>query len=303
MTFDVIIVGGGFAGHAAAMQLGRARRRVLLIDASRPRNRFANASHGFLGMDGVPPDEILATFRNQLSAYESVVQITGEAIGTSAVEGGFRVAMGDGEVLAARRVVLAGGVRDRLPDIQGLKERWGKTVLHCPYCHGYELDEAPIGVLGESPMAFHQAMLVRDWGPTTLFTQGRLDLTQDQRVALSDRDVSIEETPVTALLGKGDAIDAVRLSDDRQCNIAGLFVASKTEVVGDLAKNLGCRLEDGPTGQFIATNEQQQTSVPGVFAAGDAAAPMSNATLAAAAGVKAGAGAHFSLIFNAKGTA
>ncbi len=300
MTFDVIIVGGSFAGHAAAIQLGRARRSVLLVDAVRPRNRFASASHGFLGQDGVSPDDILATFRSQLSTYRTVVQATGEVIGASATEGGFRVATGDGEILSARRIILAVGVKDHLPDIRGLKKRWGKSVLHCPYCHGYELDEAPIGVLGDSVLSFHQAMLVRDWGPATLFTQGTLDLNEEQRAALADRGVTIEDTPVAALLGEGDLLEAVRLEDDRRCAIAGLYVAPKTEIVGDLASSLGCQFEDGPTGRFISTDERQQTSVPGVFAAGDAAAPMSNATLAAAAGVKAGSGAHFSLIFGAK---
>lgn len=303
MILDVIVVGGGFAGHAAAMQLGRARRRVMVLDAAQPRNRFAAASHGFLGLDGVSPQDIRATLVCQLEAYKTVVQTTGEAIGASQVEGGFRVAMSDGEVLSARRLILAGGVRDHLPDIPGLEERWGASVLHCPYCHGYELNAAPIGVLGDGPMAFHQAMLVRDWGPTTLFTQGSLDLSEEQRLALRGRNVAVEETPITELVGSGTELIAARLSDDRLCHISGLYVAPKTELIGNLVKSLGCDLEDGPTGRFIKVDEQQQTSVPGVFAAGDAAAPMANATLAAAAGVKAGSGAHFSLVFDSNGAA
>jgi thioredoxin reductase len=298
MILDVIVVGGGFAGHAAALQLGRARRRAMMLDTAKPRNRFATASHGFLGLDGVSSESIRATLASQLKTYETVLQTTGEAIGASIIDGGFRVAMSDGEILNTRRLILAGGVSDHLPDIPGLKDRWGVSVLHCPYCHGYELDEAPIGVLGDGPMAFHQAMLVRDWGPTTLFTQGTLDLTDEQRSALGNRDVVIEETPITELFGGGTDLEAVRLSDDRMCSISGLYVAPKTKIQGNLHKSLGCGLEDGPTGQFIKVDEQQQTTVPGVFAAGDIAASMANATLAAAAGVRAGSGAHFSLIFD-----
>lgn len=301
MILDVIVVGGGFAGHAAAMQLGRARRRVLLLDAAKPRNRFADASHGFLGFDGVSPEDIRAKLVRQLETYKTVVQTTAEAIGASAIDGGFSVAIDDGQVLIARRLILAGGVRDNLPDIPGMAERWGASVLHCPYCHGYELNEAPIGVFGNGPMAFHQAILVRDWGPTTLFVQGGLELSEEQFLALKSRDVVVEKTPIVELVGSGAELEAVRLSDGRLCDIAGLYVAPKTEIVGTLVKSLGCDLEDGPTGQFIKVDDQQQTSVPGVFAAGDAAAPMANATLAAAAGVKAGSGAHFSLIFNLDG--
>ena len=295
--FDVVIVGGGFAGHAAAMQLGRARRSVLLVDAKRPRNRFAAASHGFPGQDGSPPDAIHATFSQQLSVYKTVIRAVGEVVGVARGEANFVVAMADGELIATRRIILAGGVSDTLPAIPGLKERWGASVLHCPYCHGFELNMKPIGVLGDSDLAFHQSMLVRDWGPTTLFTQGSLTLSTDQRNALDQRDIQVETTPITALSGEDAELDAVQLSDGREHSIAGLYVAPKTKVVGDLALKLGCVFESGPTGDYIATDDQQQTSVSGVFAAGDAAAAMSNATLAAAAGVRAGAAAHATLIF------
>lgn len=297
MTFDIIIVGGSFAGQAAALQLGRARRHVLLLDAARPRNRFAHASHGFPGQDGASPNEIVSTLAHQLKAYETVVQRGSTAVNAEFADGSFSVTLDKGDVVSSRTLILATGIRDILPAIPGLQERWGISVLHCPYCHGYELDQQPIGVLGNSEGAFHQAMLVRDWGPTTLFTQNSLALTPDQRSALSKRDVNIEQTPLAELLGQGRELESVRLADGRTRKLAGLFVTPQTEIAGDLASDLGCALADGPTGRFISVDAMQRTSVPKVFAAGDAAAPMSNATLSAASGVRAAAAAHHSLIF------
>ena len=298
MEFDVIIVGGSFAGQAAAMQLGRARRRVLLLDSGRARNRFAKASHGFLGQDGVAPNQIKQTFSSQLQTYNTVEQRPVEVTDVSTRQGGFEIEMADGRSAQSRRIVLASGVNDLLPDIQGIEALWGSSVLHCPYCHGYELHEAPVGVLGDSAMAFHQAMLVRDWGPTTLFTQGSLDLTEEQRGALKRRGVSIEDSPIIEVLGRDGVMDGVRLTNGQNCDVQGLYVAPRTKIVGTLADRLGCKLEEGPLGRFIATDDRQLTSVPGVFAAGDVAMEMSNATLSAASGVKAGAGAHFSLILD-----
>ncbi len=296
MSFDVIIIGGGFAGHAAAIQLGRARRKALLLDEGRPRNRFAKSSHGFLGQDGVSPHEIVKTFQKQLAAYASVQQVPQTAMAVSIEDNGFAVRT-RAESYFGRCIILAGGVRDHLPDIPGLKDRWGTSVLHCPYCHGYELNCAPVGVLGVSDIAYHQAMSVRDWGPTTLFTQGEIALSNEQRDRLARRIISIEDVPIAELIGRDKTLESVRLTDGRLCQLSGLYVAPKTEVIGSLASDLGCDFDEGPTGNFIATDQFQKTSIPGVFAAGDAAAAVSNAIMSAAAGARAGISAHASLIF------
>lgn len=296
MGFDVIIIGGGFAGHAAAIQLGRARRKVLLLDKGRPRNRFAASSHGFLGQDGVSPDQIVTTFQSQLAAYASVQQVPQVASAASIEDNGFTVRT-CGESYFGYRIILAGGVRDHLPDIAGLENRWGTSVLHCPYCHGYELDCAPVGVLGVRDVSFHQTMLVRDWGPTTLFTQGTFALSKEQQDMLVARDISIEEMPIAELIGQDKTLEFVRLADGRTHQVSGLYIVPKTEVIGSLANDLGCDFEEGPTGSFIATDQFQKTSVPGVFAAGDAAAAVSNAIMSAAPGARAGISAHASLIF------
>nr|WP_176025080.1 NAD(P)/FAD-dependent oxidoreductase [Brucella pseudintermedia] len=297
MGFDVIVVGGSFAGQAATLQLGRARLRTLLVDAGSPRNRFARTSHGFLGQDGVPPSVIISTARRQLATYATVEVREGEVVDAAITEMGFRVSLADGREERAKRLILAIGVRDILPDLAGVEERWGVSVLHCPYCHGYELNQRPLGVLARDQMAFHQAMLVQDWGTTTLFTQGLFSPTSEQVVALSSRGVKVEHTPIVGLVGNAPTLDGVRLADGRTIELSALFTLPQTVPASDLAERLGCLFEDGPTGPIISTDERRQTSVPGVFAAGDAASPMPQATLAAAAGVIAAGSAHQSIIF------
>lgn len=296
MSYDVAIIGGSFAGLSAAMQLARARRRVLLIDAGEPRNRFSEAAHGFLGQDGVAPARIMREGLRQLSRYPTVDFHAGLALRAQGEVDAFAIDLDDGSTHAARRLVLALGVTDTLPEVPGLVERWGRTVLHCPFCHGYEVADRPLGVLATGPMAAHQALLIPDWGPTTLFTQGLLSLDDETRGQLGRRGAVVEETPVVELLGQAPQLDAVRLADGRVLPMAALFTAPRTAPSGDLARELGCHLTDGMTGPYIATDERRATSRTGVFAAGDAVLPMHNATLASASGVMAGVGAYQSLI-------
>ncbi|WP_294641386.1 NAD(P)/FAD-dependent oxidoreductase [uncultured Aureimonas sp.] len=298
MDHDVIVIGGSFAGLSAAMQLARARRTVLLLDTNAPRNRFAATSHGFPGQDGRGPAEIGGALRAELAAYSTVAFASEAAVAARREGDGFVVSLAAGGKITARRLVLAYGVRDTLPDLPGLAERWGVSVLHCPYCHGYELDRQPVGVLARNDMAFHQAMLLPDWGPTTLFTQGSFEPTSEQRQALVARGAELETTPVVSLLGPSPKLEAVHLTDGRTIPLAALFVAPLTLPSSDLANQLGCAMRDGPTGPYLEVDAMQATTVPGVFAAGDLASPMPNATLAAAAGVLAGAAAHRSLVFD-----
>lgn len=298
MDQDVIIIGGSFAGLSAAMQLARARRNVLVLDTGAPRNRYAAASHGFPGQDGRRPEDIRNALRAELGAYPTVTFRDAEAMHASRQGAGFRLSLSAGEALTGRRLILAYGVRDTLPDVPGLSRRWGASVLHCPYCHGYELNRQPLGVLASGEAAMHQAMLLPDWGPTTLFTQGRFAPAPEARRMLAARGVALEDTPITALLGPAPALEAVRLADGREIAAAGLFVAPQTAPSSELGASLGCIAKDGPTGPYLAVDAMQATSVAGVFAAGDLANPMANATLAAAAGVMAGVATHRSLIFD-----
>ena len=295
MGYDAIIVGGSFAGLSAAMQLTRARRKILLVDAGEPRNRFAHASHGFLGQDGVAPAEIMRLGLAQLSAYPTFDFFHGRAESVEAIEEGFRLRLSDGCDVAGRRLVLATGVADELP-LASMQPRWGVSVLHCPYCHGYEVRDRPIAVIANHPMAAHQGLLLPDWGPTTYCTQGVFEPTSEEAAQLTARGVTIERTPVVELLGEGQATRALRLADGRELAIEAVFTAPKTRIASPLAEQLGCALAEGMTGLHIQVDPMQATTVAGVFAAGDAAQPMHNATLASAAGVMAGVAAHRSLI-------
>ncbi|AZU04483.1 fumarate reductase/succinate dehydrogenase flavoprotein domain protein [Glycocaulis alkaliphilus] len=293
MQYDVIIIGGSYAGLAAGLQLARARRRVLVVDAGVRRNRFASASHGFFGHDGVPPADLAALGREQILAYPTVEWHEGEARQVEPVEGGYAVCLGDTSARASR-IILATGIRDILPAIAGLEARWGRHVFHCPYCHGFELDEGPVGVIASSPMAVHQAMMLPDWGPTTLFTNGVYVPEGEELAALERRGVVLEHAHVTGLEGEG--VDVV-LADGRRISMAGAFVQPRMEMASGIAHQMGLAFEEGPLGAFVQTSEMKQTSRPGVFACGDMARAAGSVSFAVADGTMAGLAAHRSLIF------
>ena len=295
MSFEVIVIGGNFAGLSAAMQLARALRRVLLIDAGAPRNRFSPASHGFLGQDGQTPAAIMREGKRQLGLYPTVTIRDGEVVQARADGSEFVIGIKGGGEERAARIVLATGIRDTLPEISGLQNRWGHSVLHCPYCHGYEVSGGRLGVLANHPLSAHAAMLIPDWGETTYFTQALFEPDEEQLVRLTARGVRIERSPVVELLGDSPRLDAVRMTDGRVVPLDAVFVAPKTAMASPLAEQLGCVFDDGPFGPVIRTGDNKETSVKGVFAAGDAASAMHNATLASASGVLAGVHCHQSL--------
>lgn len=303
-VFDVIVVGGSFAGLSAALQTARARCRVLVIDAGQRRNRFAAHSHGFLGRDGADPAQIVADARAQLLAYPTVTWLDATATSARAIDGGFAIGLGDGTTRTTRRVILATGVVDDLPAVPGVAERWGKSIFHCPYCHGYELARGAIGLLASHPLAGHGAQLLPDWGDTTLFTalpgQPPLALDADTVRALDRRGVRREDTPVIAIEGDDLTQPIVRLADGRTIALAGVFVVPKLRIAHPLARELGCALEPGPLGDYLKTDPMsKETSVPGVFACGDVATAAGNVAGAVGDGARAGAFAHQSIIFRA----
>ncbi|CAH1656214.1 Thioredoxin reductase [Hyphomicrobiales bacterium] len=292
MSYDVIVVGGSYAGMSAALQIARARRKIMVIDAGIRRNRFAAHSHGFLGQDGVDPAQIAAAARAQLIAYPNLVWTEGQAESAAKDNHGFTVVMRDGTAHRSSRLVLALGVTDTLPEIPGLQERWGRSVFHCPYCHGFELSGGPLGVLAVGDVSMHQAILIPEWGPTTVFTNGAFEPTSEQLAELEGRSVTVERTPVTRVTGKAD----VALADGRVLSLAGLFTASRTQPSSSLADDLGCALDEGPLGPFVRTDAMKATSIPGVFACGDAARGAGSVSLAVGDGALAGAAVHRSLI-------
>lgn len=291
---DALIVGGSYAGLSAALQLARARRRVTVVDAGLRRNRFASASHGFLGQDGRPPEAIAAEAREQLLAYPTVTWVTGKATTARQVEGGFALTLESGDTLTGRTLVLATGVVDELPAIPGLAAHWGKHLFACPYCHGYEVNQGRIGVIATGPLSIHQALLLPDWGPTTFFLNGAMEPDEAQRASLAARGVTVEAEPVAEVLADAPTL---RLRDGRLVALDGLFTATRTHAASPLAEQLGCAFDEGPMGPFIRTDMAQETTVPGVFACGDAARMAGNVAFAVADGAMAGIGAHRSLVF------
>jgi thioredoxin reductase len=293
-VYDVIVIGGSYAGMAGALQLARGRRQVLVIDAGIRRNRFAQHSHGLLGQDGKSPAAIAEDARAQLRQYPNLHWLSGEVQSAEKVGDIFTVTTANNEQRCAKRLLLATGVSDQLPAIAGLQDRWGKSVFHCPYCHGYELNQGQLGVLAVGPVSQHQALLIPDWGPTTLFTNNCFTPDDLQLKQLAARNVRVETETVVEIIGEAAG---VKLASGRVIELAGLFVASLTKPASELAQDLGCDIAESPIGFYIKTDEFKQTSVPGVFACGDLARPMGSVTFAIGDGAQAGFALHKSLIF------
>ncbi len=294
-AIDVAVIGGSFAGLTAALQLGRASRQTAVIDAGAPRNRVSPAAHGVPGSDGTPPGEILERYRADLAAYPTVRLCHARAERVTGVSDAFTVELEDGEAINARRIVLAHGVTDLLPDIPGLAENWGRTVLHCPYCHGYEVRGRPLAVLATHPMSAHQAGLLRaDWSDdVTLVTGGMEGVDTD---ALAVARIGLETCALKAVHADGDGL-TLELTDGTTRTAAALFLGPRVSLAGTLADRLGCALAEGPMGDFVLVGPMKQTSIAGVFAAGDLAGPMPNVNIAVADGTLAGIGSHQSLVF------
>ena len=299
--YEAIVIGGNFAGLSAAMMLARARRRVLVLDSGKPRNRFAHASHGFLGQDGRTPEEIGDIGRTQLLAYPTVSFQAVEAVSAAVVDGVFKIGLADGNAVTAQRLVLATGLKDHLPDIPGMKELWGAGVNQCPYCHGYEVADRKIAVFGTGDWAVHLVRLLRDWSSdVTLLTHGGTWLTAEHRTDLAALGIGLDETPVARLIPSAEKwkereLAAVEFANGRTVPYGALFTAPTTTFASPLAEQLGCEVDETPFGTRLRTDAAKETTVPGVFAAGDATLPMANATFASADGVLAGSSAHRSL--------
>ena len=299
MQHDAIVIGGSFAGLSAAIHIARARRSVCVVDAGSLRNRFASKSHGFFGQDGSAPLTMIAKAQAQLQAYPAVRIVAGEATAARAIDEGFQVTLADGGTMTAAKLVLAFGIWDELPNLTGLAERWGRSVLHCPYCHGFEYGGGQMGVLQSMPMSVHQALLIADWGPTTLYLNGGERPDADLQAKLTRRGVAIEPHPIVALKGDGIGLSSLLLNDGRELPIDALYLTPRTHLNSKIAEQLGCALDEGPFGAVIRTDAAKMTSIPGVYAAGDAARVPHNASWAAADGVTAGVSLHQSLVFGA----
>jgi len=278
-AYDVVIVGGGAAGLSAALVLGRARRRVAVIDAGAPRNAPAAHMHGFLSRDGLPPHDLLAIGRTEVESYGGRLidgRVTGINKGT-----GFRISLADGAALRARRILIATGLRDELPEIPGVLERWGRDLLHCPYCHGYEVRDQPIAVLGGTPDAVAHAHLVRQWSADVVLFPHTDTLTADLRHQLTARAIGVVDGPVRRLVVADDRLTGVELEDGHVIPRVAVFVRPQFVPRNDLLLTLGCAVDDRG---WVVTDAAGRTSTPGVWVAGNAANPRAQVITAAGEG-------------------
>ena len=296
--FDVAVIGGGAAGLSAALTLARARRRVIVIDAGSPRNAPAEGVHGFLTRDGIRPTELLVIGRQEVERYGGMI-VHGQAEGARRVADGFEMSLQDGQILSARRLVVTTGLVDDLPDVPGLRERWGRDVLHCPYCHGWEVRDQPVGVLGTGPRAVHQALLFRQLtSDVVLFTHTAPALTDEQAEELAARDIRVVEGIVESLEIADDRLTGVRLRDGTVVARRALAVAPRFVARSRVLESLGIRPTPDPrgVGERIAADPTGLTEVPGVWVAGNVTDLAAQVVSAAAGGVVAGAAVNADLV-------
>lgn len=296
--YDVVVVGGGAAGLSGALTLARARRSVLVIDAGQPRNGPADGVHGFLSRDGVEPAQLTAVGRAEVVGYGGRL-VRGEVGEVARTASGFTVTTTDGRVVTARRLLVTTGLVDELP-VPGLRERWGRDVLHCPYCHGWEVGDQVIGVLGTGPMAVHQAQLFRQWSPdVTLLVHTGPEPSDVEVEQLTARGIAIVRSRVEALEVADDALRGVRLVDGKVVPVQALVVGPRFVARSALLAGLGLEPTPHPMGaelgEYVA-GDATGRAAPGVWVAGNVADLSAWVMAAASAGVRAGAAINADLI-------
>ena len=280
---EVVIVGGGAAGLSAALVLGRARRRVVVVDAGMPRNASSPLAHSCFTRDGTPPAELLEIAREQLAPYDSVTLRSGSVTALSAEGSSFVIGMGDGSEIAARRVLLAVGVRDILPEIPGFEELWGRGALHCPYCHGWEVRDEPLACYATGTEALDLVPLLLQWSRDLILCTGGGDLSSSEEATIAALGVRIVRTPIERLEGER-FLERIVFADGSIETRSAVFLRPGQVVASNLHRAIGC--EETPQG-LIQVGADQQTSVPRIYAAGDATAPAQQIIIAAASGALA----------------
>ncbi|PWL29386.1 NAD(P)/FAD-dependent oxidoreductase [uncultured Roseivirga sp.] len=291
-NYEVIIIGGSYAGLSAALTLGRSLRKTLVIDAGQPCNRFTPHSQNFLTHDGRKPSEISAIAKEQVQQYKTVEFLDGLALSAEKTPEGFTVETDQG-TFSSKRLVLAAGIKDILPDIPGVAECWGKSVIHCPYCHGYEFHGQPTGILANGEKAFHYAQLISNLTKDlTIFSNGTLDLPVEQLEAINRNNINIVETEIQSVVHEKGQISKIILRDGSSHTISALYHGPEFELNTNIAQSLGCEI--GEHG-LIEVDPKQMTTVPGVYACGDAS-NMRAVSIAVSSGTVVGSVINFDLI-------
>ncbi|HEX6447621.1 MAG TPA: NAD(P)/FAD-dependent oxidoreductase [Streptosporangiales bacterium] len=288
---DVVVVGGGAAGLSGALMLARARRSVVVVDAGEPRNAPAAGVHALLGLDGTPPAELLERGRAEVRHYGGTV-LSGEVVAAAREDDGFAVTCADGRVLHARRLLVTSGLVDELPDIEGLRERWGRDVVHCPYCHGFEVRDQAIGVVATGPMSVHQALLFRQLSDDVVFfSHTGPTPTGEEAEQLAARGIPVVDGPVASVVVDDDRLVGVRLHDGRVAARDALAVATRMTARAGFLARLGLRPVAHPSGmgEHIPADPTGQTEVSGVWVAGNVSELTAQVGAAAAAAAIAAA--------------
>ena len=285
-TFDVIIVGGSYSGLAAGMALGRALRKVLIIDSGNPCNRYTPYSHNFITQDGKIPGKIAALARQQVKKYSTVEFFDGLALTAEKKSGIFHVSTGSNTQFSGKKLIFATGVHDLLPDIDGFKECWGKSVIHCPYCHGYEVRNERTGILGNGEYAFEFASLIFNWTKDlSVYTNGKSTLTPEQTEKLASRNISIVEDEIDRLEHSGGYIQKIIFKNSTPATLTALYSKPPYKQHCGIPALLGCEISNEG---YINVDSSQKTTVPGVFACGDNTTRMRTVANAVAMGTTAG---------------
>jgi thioredoxin reductase len=290
-AYDVVVIGGGAAGLNGALQLARSRRSVLVVDAGQQRNRPAQAVHGLLGHDGVPPAQLLARGRDEVRGYGGQVVTNEVAAVRGDLDSGFTVIMADGRAVRARRLLVTSGLVDELPDIPGLRERWGRDVVHCPYCHGWEVRDQAIGVLASGPRSVHQALLFRQLSDDVIYFRRGTVLDDAEAAQLAARGIRVVDGEVSALAIADDRLTGVRLADGSVIPRQAVAVGARMTARAGFLADLGLKPSEHPSGMgsHIPADPAGRTEVPGVWAAGNVTDLSAQVGASAAAGALAGA--------------
>ena len=294
-NFDVIIIGGSYSGLAAGMALGRALKHVLIIDSGKPCNRQTPYSHNFITQDGKTPKEIATLAKQQVEKYDTVKFFSGIVNNGIKTKNGFAIQTTSGEAFSAKKLIFATGIRDTMHDIEGYAECWGISVIHCPYCHGYEVRNEKTGILGNGEYGFEFSTLISNWTKDlTLFTNGTSTLTEEQTVKIKSNHIQIVETEIEKLEHTNGHLQKIIFKDGTTSSVKALYARSPFEQHCTIPETLGCELTDDG---YIKTDPSQKTSIHGVFACGDNTTRIRTVANAIAMGTTAGMMANKQLAF------
>ena len=285
-NFEVIVIGGSYAGLSAAMCLGRALRSLLIIDSEIPCNRQTPHSHNFITQDGKTPKQIATIAREQVSQYKTVNFYTGTAVDAIKKEKGFEIKTSAGDFFYSKKLIIATGLKDAMPDIKGFAECWGISVIHCPYCHGYEVRNKKTGILGNGDYGFEFSHLISNWTKDlTLFTNGKSTLTVQQAEKLTKHNIPVVEKEIDSFQNTNGQIQTITFKDNSKTPITAIYARPQTTQHSEIASQLGCELTEQGR---VKVDMSQQTTIPGVYACGDCSNSSRDLAIAVSSGVIAG---------------